>query len=425
MFNVSEIVVQLEPIPYPTDATHSAGVTLWVDPSYGLNGTSVTPSISLSPHSGPAGTSVTVAGSNLIASHNLTVTYDGSTAGMPTTCTTDASGNITSGCAFIVPFSDLGSHTITASDGTNSPTVTFTLTPVDVTCSKPIAVVGSAITCKATVREFGTRAPTGTVRWSSGGSGTFSRTSCRLSKYATYSACSVKYTPPAAGSAVITASYGGDSHDPATTGTHTLTVSVKPTTMKVSCARSFVVANSTAIITCRAKVTGYLPTGNVTWTQNGTGSVSLITPTCMLSKVSLSLSSCSVTLRGAKPGSVAVNASYGGDSNNTPGSRIHELTVGKALTTVAIACPSTTLSVGVPLTCTATASGYFPAGTVTWAKVLGTGGITFSPKTCNLSLGSCTVTVTATRAGSIRIKAAYSGDPNNRMGSGTLVLIAT
>jgi hypothetical protein len=89
--------------------------------------TPITTSIHLSPSSGNVGTSVTIAGVGLNISHNLTVMYDNSTAGMPTTCITDASGNISSGCTFTVPTSALGPHTVTVSDGTYVPTATFTV----------------------------------------------------------------------------------------------------------------------------------------------------------------------------------------------------------------------------------------------------------------------------------------------------------
>lgn len=89
--------------------------------------TPITTSIYLSPSSGSVGTSVTIAGVGLNISHNLTVMYDNSTAGMPTTCTTDASGDISSGCTFTVPTSALGPHTVTVSDGTYIPTATFTV----------------------------------------------------------------------------------------------------------------------------------------------------------------------------------------------------------------------------------------------------------------------------------------------------------
>ncbi len=79
----------------------------------------------LSPSSGPVGTTVTISGSGLAASHSLRVMYDSSIAGMPTTCKTDAFGNMNPGCIFTIPPSVLGNHAVTVSDGTGMSTATF------------------------------------------------------------------------------------------------------------------------------------------------------------------------------------------------------------------------------------------------------------------------------------------------------------
>lgn len=83
------------------------------------------PSISLTPSSGTTGTSVTVSGTGLVASHTLQLAYDGSASGMPSDCTTDATGTIEPGCSFIVPSSVAGYHTIVVEDTSNVLTATF------------------------------------------------------------------------------------------------------------------------------------------------------------------------------------------------------------------------------------------------------------------------------------------------------------
>lgn len=85
------------------------------------------PHFRLSTSSGTVGSTVTITGSGLIVSHSLIVEWDYSTAGMPTTCTTDASGAISSGCTFTVPTSVLGPHTVTVSDSTYVLNATFTV----------------------------------------------------------------------------------------------------------------------------------------------------------------------------------------------------------------------------------------------------------------------------------------------------------
>jgi hypothetical protein len=231
-------------------------------------------------------------------------------------------------CTFAVPNSSPGAQTVTFSDGTNSPTTMFTVTLLGVTCSKSTTVVGSAITCKATVHESGTAAPTGIVTWSNSGPGRFSKTSCTLSRHKTYSVCSVKFTPTVAGSVLLTASYGGDSKNPSTAGAYNLIVMMKPTKTTVSCSRTSVVAGSSRIITCKARVTGYLPTGTVAWSQSGTGSVSLASTTCTLTSLkNPSQAACSVTMTGTAAGAVALQATYSGDSNNSGSFRTKILTI--------------------------------------------------------------------------------------------------
>jgi hypothetical protein len=86
----------------------------------------------------------------------------------------------------------------------------------------------------------------------------------------------------------------------------------------VSCSPKSAVAGSSDVITCKAKVTGYLPTGTVHWTQIGTGSVSLNITTCILVHVvnSTKVSTCSVSMTGTTAGKVTLRATYNGDPNN-------------------------------------------------------------------------------------------------------------
>jgi hypothetical protein len=298
--------------------------------SAGSTDLTVNHALALSPSSGAVGTSVTMTGSNFTSSHSLTITYDGSASGMPTTCTTDASGNVSSGCTFTVPSSSvLGSHIVSASDGTNNATATFTVTLLGVTCSKSTVAVGSATTCKATVHASGSTAPTGYVAWSSSSIGTFSKASCKLLWHGSYSTCTVKFKPTAIGSSVIlTANYGGDSKNPSTAGAYNLVVTAKAAKTTLSCRPASVLVGSPTIIYCKAKVIGYLPTGTMTWSQSGTGSVSLSSTTCAL--VSLrdhNQATCSVTMTGTTVGLVMLQGTYSGDPNNLGSYRAAKLTI--------------------------------------------------------------------------------------------------
>jgi hypothetical protein len=94
-------------------------------------------------------------------------------------------------------------------------------------------------------------------------------------------------------------------------------------------------------------------------------------------------------------------------------------------TTTSESCIDSTISVGTSTTCTASVSGQSPTGTITWSQTAGTGSVTFPSTTCTLSSGSCSVQVTGSDAGSVTIRAAYGGNGNNAVSSGTANLVVT
>src|SRR5207245_4560429 len=90
---------------------------------------SLTPTISLNPTSGPAGTNVTVTGNNFSPNSAIVISYDGaSVTTIPASTTTDLTGSFSA--TFTVPASTAGSHTVKATDASaNSASVQFTVTP--------------------------------------------------------------------------------------------------------------------------------------------------------------------------------------------------------------------------------------------------------------------------------------------------------
>jgi len=172
--------------------------------------------------------------------------------------------------------------------------------------------------------------------------------------------------------------------------------------------------------TCKATVkgSGPSPTGTVTWTQGGTGSVSFSATKC-----TLSTGSCSLTMTGSKLGSATITGTYSGDTSNQDSSGTAKLTIAKASIHVTMSCTKSSFKKGTKITCTATVTGTYPShtGTITWSKTSGKGSVTFSSKTCTLKAGKCSVTVTGTVRGGVTIKATYGGDLNNLGSSGTIV----
>ena len=85
-----------------------------------------------------------------------------------------------------------------------------------------------------------------------------------------------------------------------------------------------------------------------------------------------------------------------------------------------VSCSPNPVSIGQPVTCTATVSGSNPTGTVTWSASSSTG--SFSQSVCTLSNGSCSTFYTDNSTGSETITASYSGDSNVRPSSGSATL---
>ena len=196
-------------------------------------------------------------------------------------------------------------------------TASTTGSTLNISCNHNSVVVGTTVTCKATVKGSG-RVPTGTVAWTSSQPIKPSNTSCKLSS----GACSVKITTLLAGSSGLLANYGGDPSNSPSSGAYILTGSAKATKTTVSCKPGSAVAGSSTTITCTAKVKGYSPTGTVSWSQSGLGAVSFMHTTCVLSS-----GTCFVTLTGSSSGQVTITASYPGDPNNLGGSGTAKLAI--------------------------------------------------------------------------------------------------
>jgi hypothetical protein len=80
-----------------------------------------------SPATGAPGTAVTLTGANFLASHALTITFDGTPVTAVSGGTTSAAGAVAA--TINVPYQPAGAHTITVSDGTTSQSTAFTITP--------------------------------------------------------------------------------------------------------------------------------------------------------------------------------------------------------------------------------------------------------------------------------------------------------
>jgi hypothetical protein len=131
----------------PIGSTAGNKTVTIVDSSFNYANTTfqvTTPNITVSPTSGPVGTNVTVTGSNFIDNSNITINFDGnSTVTNPSTVTANATGQFVA--TFNFNFNDsAGVKQVLASDGVNSASANFTVTP-SITLSPTNGPIGSSV----------------------------------------------------------------------------------------------------------------------------------------------------------------------------------------------------------------------------------------------------------------------------------------
>jgi len=142
---------------------------------------------------------------------------------------------------------------------------TSTTTEVDCGVGTPTTVYGDSINCVATVTGVvGGATPTGTVSWSTNGSGTFTGSPCTLSPLsAGVASCSVDYTPTLVGTGThtITATYAGATSFANSSDTQDVAVAKKPASVTPDTASK---TYGDVEPTLSGMMTGFLTTDGVT-----------------------------------------------------------------------------------------------------------------------------------------------------------------
>jgi len=220
----------------------------------------------------------------------------------------------------------VGPFAVNSAYSQDSTTTTVSPNPSSVT-------IGNTITYTATVTDTSASptTPGGSVSWgdaSAGGSFSDSG-SCTLSTLDTTSAsCTIIYTPPSVATTVtVTATYSGDVEHLGSSGTSTLTVSLRTTSTAVSPNPSTVTIGNT--ITYTATVadispgSASTPTGTASWSDGGAGGSFSNSGSCTLLS-----GTCSIVYAPASTlGSVTITATYGGDPTHAGSSGTSSLTV--------------------------------------------------------------------------------------------------
>ena len=211
------------------------------------------------------------------------------------------------GCDSSGNFNGIQASTSNAIYGASSaPLITVNFAPTSIQ-------VNQEVTCTAKI--FGNN-PTGQITWSSSScTGVFSMQQTDIN-----SDClsSTVYSDSTPGIAVITASYGGDSNNNASSGSSLLFVTGYTVTLVVCSSYSTPVDSP---VTCTAYVNGSNLTGTITWLTNSpTGNFSN-------NQTALTMGSSTTTYSDASAGNATIIAFYSGDSNNVPSKATATLTI--------------------------------------------------------------------------------------------------
>jgi hypothetical protein len=316
-----------------------------------------------------------------------TVTF---TSGATTLGTSTLTGGVAATTTSSLP---AGSDPITATyngDASNN-FATGTLTQVVAKTTPAVTLIsslnpstpGQSVTFTATLPS----GVTGTVTFTSGA--TTLGTSALTGGAATVTTSSLP-----GGTDPITATYNGDASNNSATGTLTQVVTKNPTTITVSTSGPSTYGDPVTI-------TATLPpgtTGTVTITTGGTPvGTGTINPTTGV--VTITTSTLPV-------GNDPITATYGGDTNNSPGTGTTTQTVSKASPAVVLTSSLNPSAVNQAITFTASVN-TGATGTVTFldgSTTLGTG---------TINSGIATFTTSTLNAGVHVITASYGGDSNH------------
>ena len=179
--------------------------------------------------------------------------------------------------------------------------------PGSVTMSNPITEAASwttqySVSFAVSPPGSGTTGPSGTNLWEDAGPLAISASANPGYGFGSWAAAgSITFASPTSSGTTATIS-----------GPGTITADFGlATTMTVACIPPTIPVGATAVCTAYVSGSGPVPTGQVTFTPSYPGKVTFLSPaTCTLVSAS-----CSVTVLGATPGSLLMDAVYGGDSS--------------------------------------------------------------------------------------------------------------
>jgi large repetitive protein len=363
-------------------------------------------------------------------------------------CTLETVPGRQASCQLTYETGAAGPHGITAiyQGGTHEPSqasatvlaIDKSPTETELSCVPASVEAGRAAHCAVTVTDLAQSEPTpptGTVSFSSNGSGDFSAPDCELVQSGPDSAvCEVDYTPSAVGSGAhdLEAAYGSDQTHAASTGAFGLTVTregggggdLNPTETTLLCVPGSVDlghdTHCTATVRDTAPSGATTPTGTVEFTSNGAGTFGA--GSCTLNPGAGNQASCEVTYTPTAVGSGSheIAADYRGDATHLLSGDTASIAVSRqrSATVTILVCAPRSIEPGDLTHCTATVQdttpggGTVPSGNVTFES---DSPGDFSPAQCTLVAGpvsaSCAVDYvpSVVQSGIHRLRATFAG----------------
>jgi Bacterial Ig-like domain (group 3) len=365
-----------------------------------VNPAAISMTLTSAPNPSPAGKPVTftamLTSNGALPTGQVTFSLAGTTLGKPTI---GATGEVTLSTTKLPAGSDVVTATYAGSVDYSPATATVTevvnATTTVLTSSLSPSNYGQSVTLTAQVTTTGSTVPTGSVTFKNG-TASLGTVSVNASGVATLTKTNLPV-----GSDSLTAAYGGDAQNGASTSAAvTQVVNQAAITMSLTSAPNPSPAGRAVTFTVMLTSTGGLPTGQVTFSLAGT---TLGTPTIgTAGEVTLSTNKLPA-------GSNLVTATYPGNVDYSPATMTVTQVVNATTTVLTSSLSPSNYGQSVTLTAQVTTTGStVPTGNVTFRN----GTTSLGTVSLNAS-GVATLIKTNLPVGSDSLTAAYGGDPQN------------
>ncbi len=267
---------------------------------------------------------------------------------------------------------------------------------------------GANVTFTATVTGS---APTGNVNFKDGATSIAGCSAVALSGSGNSRTAVCTTAALAVGTHSITAAYGGNAGNAASTST-ALSQVVNKATSATTLVSSLNPSASGASVTLTATVTGSAPTGSINF-KDGATSITGCSAVALTGVGNSRTAAC--TTASLSVATHSITASYGGDAaNNASTSAALSQVVNKATSVTTLSSSANPAMVGASVTLTATVTGSAPTGSVNFkdgaSSITGCSAVALTGSGNSLT-AACTTSSLA--AGTHSITAAYAGDANN------------